>query len=203
MQISWLGDAGIRLQTKDTVILIDPPGAGTGFKPTRQTAQVVALTTKDGRDASSVAGEPLFITTPGEYEAREVFIYGIHIPSEKGRVHWRIEAEDMSFGHVADLDHKLDNGELAQLEGVDVLFVPVGGKSVLDGEKAAELISQIEPRLVIPIQYHVSGSTKGYGPATTFLKELGAKNTEPQSKVKILKKELPADETQVMVLAVD
>lgn len=200
MQISWLGEAGIRLQTKDATLIIDPPSATTGLKLGKVTADILALTQTDGRDPGLVGGNPFRIDTPGEYERKQIFIYGIGLASEPGRVHFRIEAEEMSFGHLANLDHKLDNGELAQLEGVDILFVPVGGKSVLNADDAAELISQIEPRIVVPIQYHVPGSKLGYGPVEPFLKEMGAKQSEPQAKWKIAKKDLPAEETQVIVL---
>lgn len=200
MHISWLGDAGIRLQVKDTVILIDPPAAATGFKPTKQAAAVVALTQTADRDVKSVAGEPLIIDAPGEYERQGVFVYGLRLASDPERIHFLVEAEELSLGHLANLNKKLDNGELARLEGVDILFVPVGGKTVLDAEAAAELISQVEPRIVIPIQYKVAGGIANYHDASVFLKEIGAKNVEPQAKYKIVKKDLPAEETQVIVL---
>ncbi|MBI5466695.1 MAG: MBL fold metallo-hydrolase [Candidatus Kerfeldbacteria bacterium] len=201
MNISWLGEAGVRIQVKDTVILIDPPSAETELKPTRQSASIVALTQTDGRDVRSVGGEPFVINTPGEYERQGIFVYGLRLATDPQRVHFRIEAEDMSLGHLGNLDSKLDNGELAQLEGVDILFIPVGGGPVLDADAAAALISQIEPRIVIPIQYKVSGGTAKYSDAAAFLKELGAKNIEPQMKYKIIKRDLPAEETQVVVLA--
>lgn len=201
MIISWLGDAGIRLQTKETVILIDPPAASTGLKPTKQAANIVALTQAEGTDAKSVAGEPFIINGPGEYERQNVFVYGIQLPGDTDRVHFRIEAEELSLGHLGSLDTKIENGDLAALEGVDILFVPVGGKTVLDAEAAAKLISQIEPRIVVPIQHKCPGST-GYTDVSAFLKEMGAKSSETSDKLKITKKELPAEETRVEVLTI-
>lgn len=203
MVISWLGEAGIRLQTKDAVLVIDPPSSETGFRPSKQAADLVALTTKAGRDAKSIAGEPMLLETPGEFERKNIFVYGIGLPSEPHHVHWRIEAEDMSFGHLGNLQHALENGELAQLEGVDVLFVPVGGGDVLTSARATELISQIEPRVVVPIQYKTPGGKASYGTLEAFLKDLGAKHGEPVGKWKLQKKELPADDTQVVILTVD
>jgi L-ascorbate metabolism protein UlaG (beta-lactamase superfamily) len=108
----------------------------------------------------------------------------------------------MSVGHLGDLAHGLENGELEPLEGVDILCVPIGGKSVLTPDKATELISQIEPRIIIPIQYQVAGLSSGYGPLDPFLKAMGAKNIEPAEKFRIQKKDLPADDSQVVVLKV-
>lgn len=201
MVISWLGDAGIRIQTKDTVVLIDPPAASTGLKPTKQSATIVALTQAEGTDAKSVAGEPLMIASPGEYERQGVFIYGIQVPADPARTHFRVEVEEMSLGHLGGLKEKLDNGQLAAFEGVDILFVPVGGKSVYSADEAATLISQIEPRIVIPIQYKSAGSTAGYADVSSFLKEMGSKSAEAVDKYKIVKKDLPADETQVVVVS--
>lgn len=200
MVISWLGDAGIRLQTKDVVVLIDPPGTATGLKPTKQAANIVALTQVDGRDAKSVSGNPFLIDAPGEYERQNVFAYGLTLPGDPGRVHWRFEAEELSLGHLGSLNHPIENGDLATLEGVDILFVPVGGKSVLDAEAAAALISQIEPRIVVPIQFKCPGSTAGYADVAPFLKEMGSKTNQPIDKLKIVKKDLPAEETNVVVL---
>lgn len=202
MQISWLGEAGIRLQIKDTVVMIDPPDKESGLGPIRQQAQIVVVSEKNGRDWKSLTGEPFLIDTPGEYERQGVFVYGLPLPGDPERVHFRIEGEDISLGHLGGLPKKIDNDQLSQLEGVDILFVPVGGKSVLDAETAASLISQIEPRIVIPIQYKVKGGTSGYADVAPFLKEIGAKSSEAVDKLKIVKKDLPAEETQVTVLSV-
>lgn len=203
MVISWLGDAGIRIQTKDAVLVIDPPSSDTGFRASKQAADIVALTTKTGRDPKAVGGEPMILDIPGEYERKNIFVYGIGLPSEANYVHWRVEAEEMSFGHLGNLQHALENGELAKLEGVDVLFVPVGGNDVLTPARATELISQIEPRVVVPIQYKTTGGKASYGTLEAFLKDMGAKQTEPVGKWKVQKKDLPVDETQVMILTVE
>jgi L-ascorbate metabolism protein UlaG (beta-lactamase superfamily) len=203
MVISWLGDAGIRIQTKDLTLIIDPPAQTTGFKHGKLTADVVALTQAEGRDADLVSGVTRTIETAGEYEVKQVFFYGLSLPSAPNQIHFRVEAEELSLAHVGSLTHTLDNGELASLEGVDILFIPVGGKSVLSAEAAAELISKIEPRIVIPIQFHVPGDKSGYDGIEKFLKEFGVKASEPQSKIKLAKKDLPAEETLVIVPLID
>ena len=201
MQVSWMGEAGIRLQSKDTVVFIDPPSAISGLKPTRQSANVIVVTQKEGRDWSSVGGKPFVVDIPGEFEKDNVFVYGLALPSETTKIHFRIEFEELSIGHLGELDHPIENGELSQLEGVDILFIPVGGKTVLSAEQAADLINQIEPRVVIPIQYQASGYKSSYSGIEPFLKAFGAKTSEVQDKYKITKKELPVDDTQVVLLS--
>ncbi len=80
--------------------------------------------------------------------------------------------------------------------------MPVGGKSVLSADQAAKLIGQIEPRIVIPIQYQSSGMKSSYSGLEPFLKAMGGKALEPQEKFKIVKKDLPTDDTQVVILTV-
>lgn len=203
MVISWLGDAGIRFQTKDAVLVIDPPSQETGFRTPKQAADIVAVTRKEGRDPKAVGGEPMLLETPGEYERKNIFVYGLGLASEPHHVHWRVEAEEMSFGHLGNLQHGLEANELAQLEGVDVLFVPVGGGDVLTPARAAELISQIEPRVVIPIQYKTGSGKAAYGSVDAFLKDLGGKHDEPVGKWKIQKKDLPAEDTHVVLLTIE
>lgn len=198
MVISWLGQAGIKLQVKDTILIIDPPDEN--GKGRRLNANIVALSAKT-RGNINITGEPFVIDEPGEYERQNVFVYGLHLPTDPANVHWRLEAEDLSLGHLGHLNHKLENGELAQLEGVDILFVPVGGHVVLNGEQAAELISQIEPRIVIPIQFKSEGIKNDQDSAEKFLKEMGAKAVTPTDKFRVGKKDLPAEETQVVVLS--
>lgn len=200
MIVSWLGEAGIRLQTKDAILLIDPPAVATGFKPVRSAVDIVAITQKDNRDYKSVGGNPFIIEGPGEYERKNVFVYGIELAPGGGQTNFKISAEEMSLAHLADLPRTLENDQAGQFEGVDILIVPIGGRSVLGAEQAAALVSQIEPRVVIPIQYHTPGSTRGYGKVEAFLKAMGAKSTETLDKWKIAKKDLPTEETMVVVL---
>ncbi len=201
MIISSLGDAGIRLQTKEAVVVIDPPAASTGLKVSRSSADIVAQTQVERRDLSNVTSPGLVITTPGEYELKQVFIYGLALASDPGKIHFRIEAEGLSLGHLGDLTGNLQNGELEALEGVDILFVPIGGKDTLSAEAAAKLISQIEPRVVVPIQYKITGLKIAYDDVAGFLKEMGSKDVQPEAKWKIAKKDLPAEETQVVLLS--
>ena len=93
------------------------------------------------------------------------------------------------------------NKQLEKLEGIDVLLIPVGGKFTLDAKKAVEVISQIEPRIVIPMHYKTKDlKTDGLEGVDKFIKELGI---EPryEEKLKISKKELPSENTELIILS--
>jgi L-ascorbate metabolism protein UlaG (beta-lactamase superfamily) len=82
---------------------------------------------------------------------------------------------------------------------VDVLLIPVGGLHTIDASKATEVISLIEPRLVIPMHYKTPVEKARLHTLNKFLKEMGLAPMPAQPDLKVTKSSLP-DETQVMVL---
>ena len=60
----------------------------------------------------------------------------------------------MRFCHLGDLGQKqLTDEQLEKIDKVDVLMIPVGGKYTIDSSAAQKIISQIEPKIVIPMHY--------------------------------------------------
>ncbi len=106
----------------------------------------------------------------------------------------------MAILHCGTLNRQLEEDELDAIGRIDILIVPVGGVDTLDGQGAAHLAGQIEPRIVIPMQYHLAGLKKTYAGFEAFLKALSLKAPEAEEKLKIIKKELPADEMRVVFL---
>ena len=200
MQVIWHGLNCIRLEGKDVSIVMDPFGADAGKLPKTQT-DIVTLSNED-LDPEVVGGEPFVIDVPGEYEIKGAFIYGIPWRKEKveGKsVLYRVNFEDLSFGHLAGLDRVVPNAALETLEDVDVLFVPVGDPEQLSAKDAAEIISRIEPRVIVLMNYAAEGiKAKLTGPEA-FIKELGVK-PESVDKLKLIKKDLPTEDRKVYLL---
>ena len=86
------------------------------------------------------------------------------------------------------------------MEGIDVLLIPVGGKYTLDAKKAVEVISQIEPRIIIPMHYKVDGLVADIDGVDKFVKELGITPTY-EEKLKISKKDLPSEDMELVILS--
>jgi L-ascorbate metabolism protein UlaG (beta-lactamase superfamily) len=146
----------------------------------------------------------LVITEPGEYEKSGLFVYGIASSAEKNgktesSVIYRYEFEDLVAVHLGDLTHGITDEELSHLQNVDILFLPIGGGEGMDYKKAAEIANQIEPRIIIPMHYKIAGLTLELDGVDKFLKEYGAK-AETMTKLKIAKKDLPQEETKVIIL---
>ena len=161
----------------------------------------------DHNNASAVKGNPRVINCAGEYDVKGIFVEGIdsfhdEANGEKrgGNIIYRIEIDDISIAHLGDLAHTLDNTELEKLVGTDILLIPVGGHYTLDAKKAVEVISQIEPRMVIPMHYRHPEVKIELDDLEKFIKELGVVPTH-EEKLKISKKDLPAEEMELVVLS--
>ena len=77
----------------------------------------------------------------------------------------------------------------------DVLIIPVGGHSTIDVDKAAQVVSAIGPRIVVPVHYRVDGIDDELEPVERFLGEVGATDVPPQSKLSVSATNLPRDMT--------
>jgi len=212
MQITWFGLNCFKIQSKDIILITDPYfSKETGLKPPSLKADIVVSGNPDGCFPSvkpllhsEKGGEEIFcICSPGEYERKGIFVYGIPAMSSCGAMTiYRIDAEGLNVAYLGGIDRPLDEKQLEKLNGIDILLIPVGGdgKSVVDGRKAAEITSQIEPRLVIPMWYKIPNLKMKLEGADKFFREMGLKPEEPADKLKILKKDLPQEETKIILL---
>ncbi len=151
----------------------------------------------------------MVISGAGEYEVRGVVIHGIptfHDTVEGTKrgpnIAFRIAAEGITVVHLGDFgEASLRKETLEALGDVDVLLVPVGGTYTIDAETAAEIVAQVEPRVVIPMHYHLPDLRVKLAPVDEFLKAVGARNAERLPKLTLKKKDLPETETRILVLA--
>jgi len=212
MTITWLGQSCFKIQSGDVTLVTDPYTAEVGFKLPRLTADIVTVSHDhfDHNNIDGVSGEngaPFVIRSPGEFEVKGIFVYGNAFWHDKTEGKDRgpntaycIEAEGISLAHLGDLGHTLNEEQIEKLNGVDTLFVPVGGKWTLGASEAVEVINEIEPRIVIPMHYKIPGLKVDVETIDKFLKEMGASKAERLPKLKIFKKDLPQEETKVIVL---
>ncbi|MEI6596632.1 MAG: MBL fold metallo-hydrolase [bacterium] len=213
MYITWLGQSCFKFQDKigsDGVTLItDPFGADAGLKVPHYEADIVTVSHghHDHNNTGAIRGNPFIISTAGEYEIKGMFIEGVESAhddkngAERGEnIIYRIEIEDISITHLGDLGHVLDTKQLEKLEGTDILLIPVGGKYTINAAKAVEVISQIEPRIVIPMHYKIPGLKADIDGVEKFIKELGIKPRQ-EEKLKIFKKDLPQEDMELVILS--
>lgn len=213
MYITWLGHSCFKLQDKigseGVTLITDPFDKSIGLKPPHNEAQIVTISHShyDHNNSDSIRGNPFIIDEAGEYEVKGVFIEGIDSSHglKEGKeavknIIYRIEMEEISITHLGDLGQAvLDNKQLEKIEGTDILLIPVGGIYTIDAAKAVEIVSQIEPRIVIPMHYKIPGLNIKLDGVERFIKELGIKPTE-EEKLKISKKDLPQEDMELVVM---
>ena len=209
MEITWLGHACFRIRAKEATVVTDPyDNKATGYTLGRPTADIVTVSIPDPAhgNVDGVAGSPKVLSGPGEFEISGASIVGIttyHGASrqpESGRnIAFVIELEDLRIGHLGGIGHVPTSDQLEEMSNVDILLVPVGGGESLDAPPAAETVSLIEPKLVIPMHFKTDIEKSKLDPVDRFLKEMGVKAVEAQAKVSITRSALPG-ETQVLVL---
>lgn len=214
MIITWLGQSCFKIQDKvgpeGITVVTDPFDKTVGLKVPNFEAQVVTISHDhyDHNNAKALRGDPYVIDGAGEYDVKGVMVEGIesYHDDKKGEergtnVMYRIELDDITVAHLGDLGHALDDKQLERLAGSDILLIPVGGVYTIDAKKAVEVVSQLEPRIVIPMHYKIPGLKIELDPVDKFVKELGLKPTE-EEKLKINKKDLPQEDMELVVLKV-
>ncbi len=193
-------------QNGDSNLLIDPFVVKTiGLRQPKMDADMVLMTSGKLDKNLKLSESCFLIDSPGEYESKQIFVYGISeydggdIPT--GKIIYSIEVEDMNIVHLGQMSQKdLTDSQLEQIENADVLFVPIGGHDSLNAKQAAHLVQAIEPRIIIPIYYKFPGSKLPLDAADLFVKELGTSKVENTDKVRITARDLPQDESRLIIL---
>lgn len=216
MEIKFIGHSCFEIKNKDLTLIIDPYKPDfVGISLPKLKADVV-LSTHDHNDhnntgaVSSLNGTQLVINSPGEYEKKGVFISGIRtfhdeVSGEKRGTNtiYSIEMDDVTILHLGDLGHELSTEVLEKLPNVDILLVPVGGTYTLDADGAIDIISSIEPGIVIPMHYAENGcKIKELATLDGFLDEMGVEDNVKREDFLSLKSasDVP-QETEVVILA--
>ncbi len=214
MDITYLGHASFRIRGKSASVVtdpFDPDMIGLKF-PKHVEADIVTVSHehKDHNSVSQIEGSPFVIHGPGEYEIKGIGVVGTSSfhddkkGAERGKnTIYRIEVDGVSIVHLGDLGHILSADQVDELDGVNILMVPVGGFYTISASQAVQVINDIDPSIVIPMHYgRPDMQGKGLSqlaPCSVFLKEIGKESVIPQPKLVISKDKLPA-EMQVVVL---
>jgi L-ascorbate metabolism protein UlaG (beta-lactamase superfamily) len=165
----------------------------------------VSHNTPHHNHTSAVKGDFILINSPGEYELKGIFVTGVHMtPSKNAKTAHQnnvfvVYIDDVAVCHLGDLEYVPSQKQVEEMGDIDVLLVPVGGLSALKAGQAAEVISLIEPRLVIPMHYKLPNLTLKLDPVSKFLQEMGLTKTDTVENLKVTKDGLP-EETQIVLL---
>jgi L-ascorbate metabolism protein UlaG (beta-lactamase superfamily) len=214
MEITWFGHSCFRLMERGLAsVVTDPYDDSLGYPSLKLKADIVTVShnAPGHSHVEAVKGEKRALTGPGEYEIGGVFITGIPTGRSDGdkkktkagetktNTVYVFDYDGFTVCHLGDLDHVPTQAQIEALGAVNVALVPVGGGGGLNAAQAAEVISLIEPSLVVPMHYRTDGGSSSLDPVSKFLKEMGLGTAKTEPLLKVTKSGLP-DETHVILL---
>lgn len=210
MEITWYGHSCFRLTERGVASVVTDPfnSASIGYSPLKLKADIVTVShdAPGHNHTKSVKGTSHVITGPGEYEIGGVFITAVQTNGnnkngngERRNTLYVFDYNGIKIAHLGDLKRVLSQKEIDPLGAVNVALVPVGSGGGLNAAKAAEVISLLEPNIVIPMHYATKDVNMKLDSLEKFLKEMGLGKSEPEESIKVTKSGLP-NETRVVVL---
>ncbi len=205
MVISYLGGECFKISQGDLTLAFNPPSKESKLASSKFGADIafVSLDHLDFNGTENAAfGEraPFVISGPGEYEVKGVAVRGFGAESNHGGAKgvntiYSVTLEGMNLCFLGALGTtQLPQAAKQELDDIDILFLPIGDKGVLDYDEAYKLGVQLEPKAIVPMHYSAEDLKH-------FLKEAGAESTKPQEKLTVKKKDLDGKEGEVIVLS--
>ena len=216
MIITYHGVDFFKVTFGNTTLAVNPISKDSKIKSTRFGSDITLISLNNslehnGSDVTSRGDKESFIIRgPGEYEVQGVFIKGFLSKSnyesnsakdgpsqEKINTIYTVQLEDINLcflGAIGDVNISKETKEF--IDGIDILFVPIGGDGVLDPATAHKLAVQFEPKIIIPSHFGEVGTQDAL---KKFLKEAG-EEMNPADKLTVKRKDLEGMEGEVVVL---
>lgn len=213
MEITWYGHSCFRLTERNFATVVTDPydSKAIGYEPLKLKAEIVTVShaAPGHNHVDAVKGISHAIDGAGEFEIGSVFITGVQTDSsgsskKKAGNGFRntlyvFDYDGITVAHLGDLQQVPTQAEIEALGTVNVALVPVGGGGGLNAAKAAEVVSLIEPNIVIPMHYATPDVKVPLDNLNKFLKEMGLGKIDAQPSLKVTRTGLPS-ETHVVVL---
>ncbi|OGI76199.1 hypothetical protein A3C67_03215 [Candidatus Nomurabacteria bacterium RIFCSPHIGHO2_02_FULL_42_19] len=205
MIITYFGKQFFKIGQGEMVLAFNPVSKSSKSGVSAHFGADIALVTTNHPDYNGVEqlsrGErtPFTITGPGDYEIKEIFIKGVISEAkiaDKKYINtiYSLSVDNINIAFLGALsDPEISKEAREEIDGPDILFVPVGGKGLLDAKASAKLASTLEPKIIIPMDYE-DASLKA------FLKELGEEKAEVSEKLTLKRKDIEGKEGEVVVL---
>lgn len=141
------------------------------------------------------------ISAAGEYEIKGVIVYAFNPEAEPDKLVYLVDIEGMKVVHLGFLTKDdFSENDLEKFENADILLLPVGGITGLNAKQAMKVVSELEPRVVIPVNYQTSNIKSKLNDLELFKKECGSE-LESTDKLKINKKDLPEEDTKFFAIS--
>lgn len=209
MELTWYGLSCFRMIERGLASVVTDPydHDAVGYDRLNLKADIVTIShDAPGHNfVAGVKGREHVLTGPGEYEIGGVFVTGVRTNGKKSssdelpNTLYVFDFDGVTVAHMGDLTRVPTQADVEALGDVSVALVPVGGGKGLNAAKAAEVISLLEPGIVVPMHFKTAGIKLALDPLDKFLKELGIGEITPEPTLKVTRSAIP-DETKVVVL---
>jgi len=140
------------------------------------------------------------IKSPGEYEVKDVFVYGYQSASGESSDHqsdvYMFDVENIHLGFIDTNVKKMKSGVLDEMGIVNVLFVSISDKSEMKVKDLVELVNKIEPQIVIPMDF--TNET-----LNEFSKIMGVPEKEKMPNITIKKADFTDEEAPLRIVVLE
>lgn len=201
MKITWHGHSCFEIKNAISLVIDPHDGKSIGIKPPVVRGDIVLVTHEhfDHNCVRIVKGDPAVVREPGEHMVKGLRITGLptfhdhESGSRRGRnIIYSFVFDGIRICHCGDLGHMLSREQIRAIGPVDVLFVPVGGTFTLDLAEVRELISVIEPSIVVPMHYRWGSLSISVQTIEPFLEGIPEERVlGVGNEVELIKEELP------------
>ncbi len=158
LELRWNGHACFSLTCRDFTVVFDPYENDyvPGFGPLDLEADLVLCSHGHGDHS---AAHVVKLRQGGTNPFTITEIHTFHDPQGgalRGENTIRIlEAGGLKAAHFGDLGCELTPTQLAELQGLDIAMIPVGGFYTIGPEEAKALVDKLGARVVVPMHYRM------------------------------------------------
>lgn len=210
MRIKWLGHSCFKMSTKNGIrVVTDPFDDNVGYKlPTVET-DIVTMSHGhyDHNFVDCVKGNFEIVNKVGNFYVKNIPITGVHTfhDEEDGQkrgdnIIYIFEMDGVRVCHLGDLGHVLTPSQIEMIGEVDVVLIPVGGVYTLDAERAAEVVHQLKPSIVIPMHYKTPVLKFQLDTVDKFIELMGRGERLGSQVIQINTEDLNKDDLRVYIL---
>jgi len=206
MEVRFLGGNCFQLRSKKVAIVTDPYFPSSDRMP-KIAADIVTFSHHIASEGNIVEGtsrriQPFIIDGPGEYEVSNVSIFGFSSKSKNKRnTIYVMTIEKLKMVHLGHLSGLLNDNQLEQINGAQIVFLPIGGGDVFNVQQAVAQLSHIQAKIVIPMHFGTLRPMGQQAPVVDFLKQLGETDVKPAEKLVITYDKLPEERITVVLNA--
>ncbi len=192
MEITWYGLGCFRIMERGYPAVVTDPfdEDEVGWKLPKARVDIVTYSVPldEPQEASwkGLRGSYRVLASPGEYEIGGLFVTGINTyrdrkkGAERGEnVIYVINFNGDVVCHLGEMASLPTQTQLETIGIVHVLLLPVGIPGGLTPSMASEVVSLIEPDIVVPLNYRLPGWDVKRNSVTRFLKEMGVATKVP------------------------